>query len=208
MDRLVPPHQESVESPARQRIVAAARRHFLAHGFRGVTMDDLAQEIGMSKKTLYVHFASKTALLEALLLDKFHDIETDLKRITSESSSDFLDGLQQLLACVQRHTEEVQPPFMRDLQRETPELFQVVESRRGEVIRRYFGKLLGLGRKEGLLRKDIPVSLVIEILLGAVQTIINPPKLADLHITPKTGFTAIITVVLEGVLTERARAKS
>ena len=34
-------------APTRQRIVATARRHYLAHGFRGVTMDDLAQELGV-----------------------------------------------------------------------------------------------------------------------------------------------------------------
>ena len=47
--------------PESARIVAAARRYFLAHGFRGVTMDDLAAELGMSKKTLYAHFSSKAA---------------------------------------------------------------------------------------------------------------------------------------------------
>ena len=42
--------------PAHRRIVAGARRYFFAHGFRGVTMDDLAAELAMSKKTLYAHF--------------------------------------------------------------------------------------------------------------------------------------------------------
>ncbi|MGN6719163.1 MAG: helix-turn-helix domain-containing protein, partial [Candidatus Binatia bacterium] len=46
-----------------ERIVSAARAHFFAHGFRSVTMDDLAAELGMSKKTLYAQFPSKTELL-------------------------------------------------------------------------------------------------------------------------------------------------
>ncbi|MGH8100838.1 MAG: TetR/AcrR family transcriptional regulator, partial [Chthoniobacterales bacterium] len=36
----------------RQRILGAARAHFFSHGFRSVTMDDLAEELGVSKKTL------------------------------------------------------------------------------------------------------------------------------------------------------------
>ncbi|PYK63066.1 MAG: hypothetical protein DME50_18215, partial [Verrucomicrobia bacterium] len=40
---------------SRQRIVEAARAHFFSHGFRSVTMDDLAEELGISKKTLYAH---------------------------------------------------------------------------------------------------------------------------------------------------------
>ena len=53
--------------PNRQRIVEAARAHFLSHGFRSVTMDDLATELGISKKTLYTHFPGKFDLLEAVL---------------------------------------------------------------------------------------------------------------------------------------------
>jgi len=40
----------------------------------------------------------------------------------------------------------------------------------------------------GLIREDISVRLIKEILLGSVQTIINPPKIAELGLTPKTGF--------------------
>lgn len=192
---------------ARRRIVAAAREHFLAHGFRGVTMDDLAEELGMSKKTLYGHFGSKRSLLEAVLLDKFQDLESEAARITSECASDFHTGLHRLLMCVQRHTNEVQPAFLRDIQRESPDLFRKVEGRRREVIQRYFGKLFEEGRREGLIRKDIAVRLIIEILLAAVQGIMNPPKIAELGLTPTTGFTAIITLILEGTLSPKGRSE-
>src|SRR5246127_811057 len=82
----------------RQRIVAAARAHFFNHGFRSVTMDDLAAELGISKKTLYAHFASKSALLEAVLTDKFASVSATLERITSGQPHDFPAALHQLLA--------------------------------------------------------------------------------------------------------------
>src|SRR5215468_7230459 len=195
------------DSTARQRIIGAAREHFFAHGFHGVTMDDLAEEMGMSKKTIYAHFPSKTALLEAMLLDKFRSVEDDLEAIASECSADFATGLHRLLACVQRHTEEIRPPFLRDIQREAPDLFKVVQARRRQVIQRYFSKLLGEGRREGLIRKDIPVHLLIEILLGAVEAIVNPPRLAELGLSPKSGFTAIVSVILEGALTPEGRRR-
>src|SRR5215470_3829155 len=93
------------ENATSQRIVSAARRYFFSHGFRSVTMDDLAAELGMSKKTLYAAFASKSDLLRAVLLDKFRSIEIDLDGIMSSRSSDVLASLQELLACVQRHAE-------------------------------------------------------------------------------------------------------
>jgi AcrR family transcriptional regulator len=203
--RKVQPPEVPSDRTARQRILGAAREQFLAHGFRSVTMDDLAEGLGMSKKTVYAHFPSKTALLEAMLLDKFRCAEEEMEAITSECSADFPTGLHRLLACVQRHTEEIRPPFLRDIQRETPDLFQVVQARRREVIQRYFSKLLGEGRREGLIRKDIPVYLIIEILLGAVEAIVNPPRLAEFGLSPKSGFTAIISVILEGALTPEGR---
>jgi AcrR family transcriptional regulator len=203
----VPTPEVPLDRTARQRIIAAAREHFFAHGFHSVTMDDLADGLAMSKKTIYAHFPSKTALLEAMLLDKFRRVEEELEAITSECSADFSTGLHRLLACVQRHAEEIRPPFVRDIQREAPDLFKLVQARRRGVIQRYFGKLLGEGRREGLIRKDIPVHLIIEILLGAVEAIVNPPRLAELGLSPKGGVTAIISVILEGALTPEGRTK-
>jgi len=194
-------------NPAAQRIVSAARRYFLSHGFRSVTMDDLAAELGMSKKTLYASFASKTDLLQAVLLDKFRSIEIDLNGIMSSRSADVLASLQELLACVQRHAEEIQPPFVRDIRREAPEMFQLVQSHRRDLIQRYFGKIFDEGRRAGIIRKDIPAKLMIEILLGATEAIVNPSKMAELGLTPKSGFLTIITVILEGVITGKGRSR-
>ena len=124
--RAVQKPEVPLDRTARHRILGAAREQFLAHGFHGVTMDDLAQGLGMSKKTIYAHFPSKTALMEAMLLDKFRCAEEELEAITSECSADFPTGLHRLLACVQRHTEDIRPPFLRDMQREAPDLFKVV----------------------------------------------------------------------------------
>lgn len=191
-----------------ERIVLAARAHFFANGFRSVTMDDLAAELGMSKKTLYSQFPSKTELLRAVLLAKFRSVETDLEAVITDSANDASAALHQLLACMQHHTEEIQPPFVRDIRRESPELFQLVEERRRELIQRYFGKIFDHGRRAGIIRKDISSELIVEILLGAVQAVMNPAKIEQLGLEPKTGYGAIVSVILEGVMTEKGRSKS
>jgi AcrR family transcriptional regulator len=197
------------ELPVKQRIVARARRHFLVHGFRGVTMDDLAEELGMSKKTLYAHFPSKTALLEAVIADKFHEVEAGLNEISSAKSINFTTKLQLLLECVERQLEEIQPAFVRDMRREAPEVFRRIEDLRREKFQLHFGKLFNEGRKSGLIRKDIPANLIIEILLAAVHGVLNPHKIEELKLTPKGAFTAILRVVLEGAAIGRGglRAK-
>jgi AcrR family transcriptional regulator len=195
------------ENSIAQRIVTTARKHYFAHGFRGVTMDDLAQELGMSKKTLYGSFPSKLDLLRAVLLDKFRSVESDLDRVMASASKDVLGALQQLLTCMQRHTEEIQPPFVRDIRREAPEIFQVIQTRRRELIQHYFGRLFEDGRRAGIIRKDMPTRLMIEILVGATEAIMNPTKIAELGLTPTTGYVSITTVILEGLLTEKGRSK-
>jgi AcrR family transcriptional regulator len=193
------------ENPVRERIVAAARHRFFAQGFRGVTMDDLAEELAMSKKTLYAHFATKALLVEAVLEAKFQEAETALKRITADSSGDFFAALHEMLAYMQHQTEEIQPPFLRDVQREAPELFSLIDRRRRDLVQRYFGKLLTEGRRAGIIRKDIPAKLVIEILLGAAQAIVK--QLSELDITPRVAYSSIITVILEGVITQEGRER-
>src|ERR1700758_5423925 len=127
--------------PNRQRIVDAARIHFFSHGFRSVTMDDLALELGISKKTLYAHFPGKFDLLEAVLADKLTSVEATLKEVTRTHPDDFPATLRELLAGTQRELDEIKPPFVRDMRQKAPEVFKLVERRRAALIQHYFGKL-------------------------------------------------------------------
>src|SRR5258707_13421269 len=108
-----PAHKRRARSrkrdPNRQRIVDAARVHFFSHGFRSVTMDDLAEELGVSKKTLYAHFPGKFDLLEAVLADKFASVEATLKQVTGTHPHDFPATLHELLAGTQRELDEIKP---------------------------------------------------------------------------------------------------
>lgn len=208
--RVKPPASEAAETfgKARQRIISTARGHFLSHGFRNVTMDDLAAELGMSKKTFYAHFDSKLSLVEAVLDHKVSQVEADLERIMAQTALPFRDALKQLLACLQQHTGEIHPSFIRDVRRDAIELFNIVEQRRSALIQRVFSKLFVDGRKSGMVRDDVPVKMIIEVLLAATSAIMNPAKLDDLKLTPRQGYSAILEIVLGGVLTNKGRQAS
>ena len=189
----------------RRRIVDAARAHFFSHGFRSVTMADLAGEVGMSKKTLYAYFPGKNDLLEAVLADKFAGVEARLKEASRAHVRDFPATLHELLAGTQRELDEIKPPFVRDMRQKAPQMFRVIERRRAALIERYFGRLFVDGQRAGMVRKDVPAKLMIEILLALVQSIMNPPKMEDLGMAPKAGFAGILKIVLEGALTAKGR---
>ena len=187
------------------RIVEAARAHFFCHGFRSVTMDELAEELGISKKTLYAYFPAKIELLEAVLADKFAGVEAKLNEIARSHPHDFSMALHELLANTQRELDEIKPPFVRDMRQKAPHVFKVIERRRAALIERFFGKLFIEGQRAGMVRKDVPAKLIIEILLAMVQSIMNPPKMEELGMMPKEGFAGILKIVLEGALTTKGR---
>jgi AcrR family transcriptional regulator len=189
----------------RQRIVHAAREHFFRNGFRSVTMDDLAKELGISKKTLDAHFPGKFDLLEAVLADKLAGVDATLKEVTCAHPEDFPATLRELLAGTQRELDEIKPPFVRDMRQKAPDVFKVVERRRAALIQRYMGKFFLDGQRLGMVRKDVPAALIIEILLAMVQSIMNPPKMEELGMMPKEGYTGILKIILEGALTSKGR---
>ncbi|MDA8388253.1 MAG: TetR/AcrR family transcriptional regulator [Nitrospiraceae bacterium] len=198
---------ERAGGSARARIIAAARRRFFAQGFRGTTMDGLAEELGISKKTIYSRFPGKASLIKAVLLDKFKEVEADLDRAVSEGPrGDFFTSLEALLACQQRHSEEIRPPFLRDIRLEAPEMLELVEKWRRGLVRLFMGRLLGEGRRAGIIRKDVPAGLAIDIILGAMQAVMDPERMEELGLTRKTGFSCVIRVVLDGLITEKGRA--
>ncbi len=168
-------------------------------------MDDLAAELGISKKTLYTHFPGKIELLEAVLTDKFAGVETKLNEVMRAHPHDFSTALHELLVNTQLELDEIKPPFVRDMRQKAPQVFKVIERRRAALIERFFGKLFVEGQRTGMVRKDVPVKLIIEILLTIVQAIMNPVKMGELGMMPKDGFAGILKIVLEGALTRKGR---
>lgn len=193
----------AVEDPA-ARIIAAARRRFFLTGFRGVTMDELAADLGMSKKTLYTHFPSKQALVHSLIADKFRRAEAELDECAVSHPG--TAGIAAMLICIRRHAEEIQPAFLQDVGKEFPEAFQEVMVRRRALIQKRFGGILKQGQREGTVRSDIPVHLLLEILLGAVDAVANPSKLAELNLPLESAISKIIDVFLKGVTMNKGRA--
>ena len=187
----------------RGRLLEAARGHFLSHGFRNVTMDDLAAELGMSKKTLYAHFPSKEELLEAVMNDKFARVSATLEAIQRQQPDDFASRLQAMLLGMQRELSELKPPFVRDVRLKAPHIFQRLEQRRARLIETHFRGLFRAGQRSGDVRRDIPVTLMIETILAAIQAIMNPQKLEDLGLSPQEAFAGVIGIVLRGVLLPR-----
>ena len=107
----------------------------------------------MSKKTLYADFTEQYGPGRGGAGGEVHKIEAELTAIAAECRR-IRTGLRRC-CCLQRYMAEVQPSFLRDVGRDAPEAFRLIEHRRREVIQRHFSTLLTAGRREGRICKDI-----------------------------------------------------
>jgi AcrR family transcriptional regulator len=72
--------------PTRERLLEAAARVFLKHGYTGASMDQVRQAAGVSNGSLYHHFPTKAQLADALYVDTLHDFHASLLATISAAS--------------------------------------------------------------------------------------------------------------------------
>jgi AcrR family transcriptional regulator len=184
---------------ARARILAAAERLFIEHGFARVTMDEMASALGMSKKTLYRHFQSKEELCGAVLDTVFVAIDEALRAVVEDKETPFEERLPRYMAVVARAFETARGPLLRDLMREAPALYQRVIDERKAVVQRRTGALLADGVRAGALRDDVPTQFVVAMIMVNGEHLIQPERLAELGISARQAFEWAISVLLDGM---------
>lgn len=192
------------DTETRTRIIAAARDLFISRGFSKVTMDELAGKLGISKKTLYRHFAKKNDLVEATFEWQILHIRQNLTEIFSRPG-DFLDRLYAFCAFISGTLSRINRVFVEDLRRFRPDLWKKIEEFRRARIEGEFAKVIADGRRIGVLRADVDVKLFIAIFLAAVQGVVNPDTLSRHTFTAEEAYRGVIVVVFEGILADSAK---
>ena len=99
--RSIPPAAESPEpASAQHRILDAARTHLFSYGYNALTMDDLAHELGMSKKTLYLHFPGKDAIIGTIIDEIGRKVREELEAILNQPKLSFPQRLRAIVDVV------------------------------------------------------------------------------------------------------------
>jgi AcrR family transcriptional regulator len=183
----------------RARILAAAERLFIEHGFSRVTMDEIASALGMSKKTLYRHFQSKEELCSAAVDALFAELDDTLRRIVEDHSLPFEQRLGRYLSEMALAFEKARGPLLRDLMRDAPELYQRVLTERKEIVKRRTRALFKDGMREGALRDDVPDKFIVALITVISEHLMHPDRLAELGMSPRQAFERAISVLLDGL---------
>jgi AcrR family transcriptional regulator len=194
----------SDDSPA-GRILAAAHHRLFALGYNALTMDDLAHELGMSKKTLYAHFPGKDAIVGALL-DRFnHDLRRDLEAVLADPRLKFTPKLRGIIDRVMPVLALLGPALLRELQRFAPKLFQRIDEIRQKNIPHFLGRLFRQGIAEGAVRPDVDPDFATQFWLQTVRGLLHPDCLAITRLTPAQTIENALHLFAGALLTPAGR---
>jgi len=192
------------EQPVKARILHAALNRFLSMGFSKVTMDEVADELGISKKTMYQHFRTKDELVEAVVEWHIAIVGGRLREIM-ESADDFITKLYRLWKTIGDVVSRFCRQMQEDLRRHRPDLWQRIEEGRRQILSANFGLLYDEGSRLGIIKEDLNKEIVLLVYLSAVQGVINPEVLVRNSFSAADAFQTIVRVMFNGILTEPAR---
>jgi AcrR family transcriptional regulator len=187
-------------------ILAAAREILLREHYSGLTMDRLALALGMSKKTLYVHFSSKDAMVAAIIAATGVSIRRQVTAIL-DGPGGFPEKLEALLRVVADHVGVMSPDFLQDLNRYAPHLFDEIQAIKERNIPTVFGRVMRLGFEQGMIRADIDVTYLAEYWLQVAKGVHDTAMLARTGLTPRAALEKALDLFFRGVLTPAARKK-
>jgi AcrR family transcriptional regulator len=195
------------EKEIKEKILHKASEMFLQFGFSRVTMEEIAVELGMSKKTLYRFFPGKEQLLREMIIGMKCKFEDYVQALWGNNEMSFIEKLKNLMNYICNQPSVFRGPLSMDLQKNFPMLWEEInESRKTHSLHK-FNLLLSEGIEKGVFRKDLDQQIVVLLFMNAIQGILNPEVLSQLPYTANQVFESIIKILLEGIFTEEGRHK-
>jgi TetR/AcrR family transcriptional regulator, cholesterol catabolism regulator len=152
----------------KQRIIEEAAVMFRTYGIRAVTMDMLANQMGISKRTIYEVIRDKDELLQGVL--KWMTIKQSevMTKIFGESEN-VIEAIFKLLDLMKEHFQNMSPAFQMDMKRYHNEMVKNLSERNELPYYRNNSDIIKRGIKEGIFREDIDIEITNKCLLEVVR---------------------------------------
>ena len=180
----------------RERILEVALAAFVQRGIRAVKMDDIAHELGISKRTLYEIYENKALLLFEGVKRYLRLRDEEMNRKARNSSS-VISFILEVYRQETKKFQDIAPAFYSDLGK-YPQVVKFLERNRAEH-RQLFLAFMHRGVSEGYFRKEINYELVVRNF-EAVMPYVTENKLYNVY-TFEELFSNMVFVILRGVCT-------
>jgi AcrR family transcriptional regulator len=187
----------------KEKIIGIGTEKFFKEGFHKTTMDEIAADLRMSKKTIYKHFPTKEDLVQAVAKNFMQIIKGTIIPILSSDKNaiEKLEGLMNVLATT---FQKISSKMMDDLRRHYPSRWDEIDKFRTEMMFGNLTKVIEQGKKEGLFL-DYPTEIVITIFVSAMRSVVNPDFILNNNFSLKEAAITSLKIMISGIVTEKGK---
>jgi len=175
------------------------------YGIKSVTMDDVAKELGISKKTLYQYVTDKTTLVEKVVSEIILCEKKNFNKLAIPESN----AIEELIFVnkkLQHLLKNINASFDYDLKKYYPALYKKVHSQKIENMYNSVKKNLDKGVEEGLYRNDLNTEYISRYYVSRIENTINIEILNNLNIPISKFFYEIFIYHIRGVSNDKGIA--
>jgi len=180
-----------------QKILNVAQKQMIKLGYRKVSMDEIAQELKMSKNTIYKEFVSKEEIAKALIKRLQQRINEGLGSI-ERTEQDPLKVFSNSILLLRKELAPWFEHFFRDIQHELPHLWEDFLRHRNEKILDIQAQVKR-GIKKGVFR-NVNDSIAVQAYLGSIKAIISPKFLEQEKIGFHEAMDAVLDIWANGIV--------
>lgn len=154
----------------KEKILHTATDLFLSLGFKSVTMDDIAEKMAISKKTIYTYFKNKTELVKASVYFVFENISNGIDQICSLDNNPIEEVfLIKDFVLKNLKNEKTSPLFQ--LKKYYPKLFNELQVKQFDVMQDCVIQNIKKGINQGLFRKGLNLDFIARIYFSGINSL-------------------------------------
>jgi AcrR family transcriptional regulator len=154
----------------KNEILHKATDLFITLGFKSVTMDDIANRMGISKKTIYLHFENKTKLVEATTMSMFNLISHGIDCICALEKNP-IEEFYDIKKLVMDHLKDEKSSPQYQLQKYYPQIFATLKKKQFELMQDCVKENLQRGIKQKLFRENLNIDFISRIYFSSIIAI-------------------------------------
>ena len=188
-----------------QGILDHVSRLYHRYGIKSITMDDVAKNLGISKKTLYEYFRDKKDLVSQVLELEINQRCLIFKTLEHRKLN-AIEELFEIYSLIKSQIHEYNPSMDYDIRKYYPELYSHISSVRRKMMFENSHKNMIKGRKEGLYRKNLNVELISKLHLFRIENLYNSDLFTSEDLNSFDTFHELFVYHLQGIMSEKGRA--
>lgn len=187
----------------RKRIIEFVEEKFFKDGFHKTTMDEIASELRMSKKTIYKYFPTKDVLVREIALHFIQSTKTNILPMLN-SDKNAIEKLLGLIEILAKTSMKISPKMLDDMRRHFPKIWMEIDAFRTQIMFGNLTKVIEQGKKEGLFI-NYPTQIIINVFVASLRSVVNPEFLLNNNFSLIEAATNAFKILIGGITTQKGK---